>query len=208
MSLLGRLRQFLTAPFTSPATVGDGGRPTDGDGGRPTDGVITERVTADRDDSFVVFHIGMRINAFRKPHRWLPILLIAPRMIRELVADDDTGLLGSRTVVGPGLRNIGFVQYWESFDALEAYARDSDHLHLGAWQDYYEDGTKDDASLGIWHETYVVSAGEYETVYNNMPRHGLGATDGATITTAAGQRDTAGGRIGRSDGADAPVGGD
>lgn len=26
---------------------------------------------------------------------------------------------------------------------------------------------------GIWHETYLVRAGEYEAVYGNMPLHGL-----------------------------------
>ena len=27
---------------------------------------------------------------------------------------------------------------------------------------------------GIWHETFLVRAGEYEAVYGNMPPHGLG----------------------------------
>jgi len=27
---------------------------------------------------------------------------------------------------------------------------------------------------GIWHETYLVKAGQYEAVYGNMPPHGLG----------------------------------
>jgi hypothetical protein len=27
--------------------------------------------------------------------------------------------------------------------------------------------------VGFWHETYVVPAGRYETVYGNMPRFGL-----------------------------------
>ena len=134
MRLFGRLQQYLTTNLV-PST-----HTSDGDGS--TNDIITERVTAERNESFVVFHIGMRINSVWKVHQWLPILLIAPRMVRELRTDDDSGLLGSRAVVGPGFRNIGFVQYWESFDALEAYARDSDHLHLGAWQDYYEDGTK------------------------------------------------------------------
>jgi hypothetical protein len=30
------------------------------------------------------------------------------------------------------------------------------------------------ARTGIWHETYLVKAGEYEAVYGNMPPHGLG----------------------------------
>ena len=29
--------------------------------------------------------------------------------------------------------------------------------------------------VGIWHETYKVRAGEYESVYVNMPRIGLAA---------------------------------
>lgn len=161
-----------------------------------TDGPIEQKVAAERDEEFVVFHIGLRINAFWKIHRWLPIFLIAPRMVRELVSDPESGLLGSRTVVGPGIRNIGFVQYWDSFEALRDYARDSDRLHFPAWQDYYEDGTKEDASVGIWHETYVVDPEEYETVYNNMPPHGLAASDGTEIVPASGQWNTAAGRLG------------
>jgi len=166
-----------------------------------TDGPIEGRVTAERDDEFVVFHVGMRINAFRKVHRWLPVLRVAPRMVRELEADPDSGLLGSRTVVGPGVRNVGFVQYWESFEALREYARDAAGEHFPAWRDYYEDGTREDAAVGIWHETYVVS-GDYETVYNNMPAHGLGACEGADLVAASERRQTASGRLGRTDGTD------
>lgn len=64
---------------------------------------------------------------------------------------------------------------------MREYARDSDRLHFPAWQDYYQDGTKEDAAVGIWHETYVVNPNAYETVYNNMPPHGLGASDGSEI---------------------------
>ncbi len=168
------------------------------------DGVNERKVTAERDEEFVVFHIGMRVNSFWKVHRWLPLVLVAPRMVRELAADPESGLLGSRTVFGPGIRNIGFVQYWESFDALEAYARDSDRLHFPAWQEYYEDGTNTDASVGIWHETYLVDADEYETVYNNMPAHGLAACEGTEIVSATARRKTAAGRLGRTDGTDSP----
>jgi len=170
-----------------------------------SDGPIEQKVAAERDEPFVVFHIGLRINAFWKLHRWVPIFLIAPRMVRELVADSESGLLGSRTVLGPGIRNIGFVQYWESFEALRDYARDSDRLHFPAWQEYYEDGTKEDAAVGIWHETYVVQPDEYETVYNNMPPHGLAASEGTEILPAAEQRQTAAGRLGHTDGTDSPL---
>jgi hypothetical protein len=166
---------------------------------------IEQKVAADRSTEFVVFHIGIRINAFWKLHRWLPIVLIAPRMVRELVSDPDSGLLGSQTVVGPGIRNLGFIQYWDSFDALREYARDSDRMHLSAWQEYYEDGTKEDAAVGIWHETYVIDPDEYETVYNNMPPHGLGACDDSDIVPASDQRNTAAGRMGQTDGNDPPL---
>jgi len=163
-------------------------------------GPVEGRVTAERDDEFVVFHVGLRVNAFRKVHHWLPLVLVAPRIVRELVDDPESGLLGSRTVVGPGIRSIGFVQYWESFDALREYARDGDGRHFPAWQEYYENGTSEDAAVGIWHETYVVDPDDSETVYNNMPAHGLGATD-AEFVSASGDRRTASDRIGRTDGA-------
>lgn len=159
------------------------------------DGVADQTVTAERDEGFVVFHVGMRINAFWKVHRWLPILLVAPRMVRELVGDPESGLLESRTVVGPGVRHVGFVQYWDSFESLRAYARDSDRLHDPARQAYYRDGTAADGAVGIWHETYRVSEGEYETVYNRMPAHGLAACDGADVVPATGRRNTAAGRM-------------
>lgn len=169
-----------------------------------TNDPIEQKVATDRSEEFVVFHIGVRINSLWKLHRWLPIVLIAPRMVRELVSDPDSGLLGNRTVVGPGIRNIGFVQYWDSFEALREYARDSDRLHLSAWKEYYEDGTKEDNAVGIWHETYVIDPDEYETVYNNMPPHGLGACDDTEIVPASDQRNTAAGRIGQTDGNDSP----
>lgn len=149
------------------------------------------RVTAERGEEFVVFHVGMRINTFWKLHRWLPILFVAPRMVRELVGDSDSGLLGSRTVLGPGVRNVGFVQYWDSVESLREYARDSDRSHYSAWQEYYRDGTGDDAAVGIWHETYLVSDDAYETIYNDMPTHGLAACDDTDVVPATEHRKTA-----------------
>ncbi|PSQ47635.1 hypothetical protein BRD19_08890, partial [Halobacteriales archaeon SW_7_65_23] len=76
---------------------------------------------------------------------------------RRLLQSDFAQHVGSsRAVVGPGIRNVGFIHYWDSFEALQEYARDSDLLHFPAWQDYYEDGTKEDAAVGIWHETFIV----------------------------------------------------
>ena len=42
-----------------------------------------------------------------------------------------------------------------------------------AWRNYWQRVGKD-ARTGIWHETYLVRAGEYEAIYGNMPPFGLG----------------------------------
>jgi len=170
-----------------------GGPDGPGEGEKRADGG-SGRVHADRDDDVVVFVVGMRINAFRKLHRWLPVALVAPRMVRELRSDDESGLLGSWSFVSPP-RTVGFVQYWESFEALEAYAHDSDALHRPAWTEYYRE--RDDGSVGIWHETY--RSDEYESVYNHTPPRGLGAAAGSDLAPATGERDTAAGRIGVDD---------
>ena len=56
--------------------------------------IISERVTADIEGEFVVFRIGMRINKLWKVHKWAPVFVAMPRMLRELEADPDSGLLG------------------------------------------------------------------------------------------------------------------
>jgi hypothetical protein len=55
--------------------------------------------------------------------------------------------------------------------------------------------SKSRGDVGIWHETYMVHAGEYEAIYSGMPRFGL-ATAG-NILPAAGRRESARGRLGK-----------
>ena len=86
--------------------------------------VVPGRVTAQIDGDFVVFLIGLRINKPWKLHKWLPAFTAMPRMIRELEADPESGCLGHTM----GFRVI--VQYWRSFDHLEAYARSKDRRAL------------------------------------------------------------------------------
>jgi hypothetical protein len=57
--------------------------------------------------------------------------------------------------------------------------------------------------LGIWHETFHVRAGDYECVYNNTPLRGLAKA--ARHADAVGHAASAMGRLGRSDGSDAPI---
>ena len=51
-----------------------------------------------------------------------------------------------------------------------------------------------DGSVGIWHETYVVEADKYETVYGNMPQFGLAAA--GAHAPAVGTKETARRRLG------------
>lgn len=56
--------------------------------------VIPSRMTASVDGDFVVFLIGMRINKPWKIHKWLPVFLAMPRMLKEIDRHPDCGFLG------------------------------------------------------------------------------------------------------------------
>ena len=155
--------------------------------------VHTDRVTAELEGDFVVFRIGMRINTLWKVHRWLPVVRAMPAMLDELEADPESGLLGYD--FKPGIRNQELVQYWRSFEALRDYALDSSRRHAPAIGPTNEQMEESEA-VGIWHETYLVRAGEYETVYNNMPEHGLGKV--GSLHPATDARRTASDRLGRA----------
>jgi hypothetical protein len=149
--------------------------------------VFTGRHTAQIEGDFVVFIIGMRINRPWKPHKWFPVLMAMPPMVKELEANPESGFLGASQGFlsgGPAL-----VQYWRSFDDLERYARDWDSRHMPAWRKFNQ-RVRSSGDVGIWHETYRVRDGEYETIYGNMPRVGLAAAAehrpiGTTSGTAA-----------------------
>ena len=121
--------------------------------------IIKGRVTARRNDNFVLFLIGMRINNFWKIHKWLPIFFQMPKMIKELESDKSLGYLNGEAWFG---RNIIFVQYWKSFNHLEKFARSKDYSHFPAWQKFLKKvGPSGD--VGIWHETY-----EIKTINRNI----------------------------------------
>ena len=150
--------------------------------------VAAKRVTAKIEGDFVVFLIGMRINKPWKPHKWLPVFQAMPRMIGELERHPESGFLGHIMSLGV------IVQYWRSFEHLEAYARDANQLHWPAWVAFNKRVGKSRDDVGIWHETYRVRAGEYECVYSGMPPFGL-AKASATVD-AVGQMESARGRLG------------
>jgi hypothetical protein len=153
--------------------------------------MYARRMTAEMDDPFVVFLVGMRINSPWRIHEWLPVALAMPRMLRELDADETAGLLSHETAITG--RTIVMVQYWDSFEHLREYARDAEREHVPAWIDYNRSGGQSE-SVGIFHETYLADPENCETVYNNMPAFGLGAA--GDLVPAEGPLETAANRLG------------
>jgi hypothetical protein len=127
-------------------------------------------MTVEIDGDFVVFLIGARFNSkleFARTFVDLGGRRGMKYMLDYLVAHPEKGLLAYEM----GFPTI--VQYWRSFEQLEAFARNDDDPHLEAWRNFWRRVGRTGRS-GIWHETYLVKAGQSEAVYGNMPAHGLG----------------------------------
>ena len=132
--------------------------------------INTGRWTARIDGDFVVFLIGSEV---RDPARAGPaaaLLMAMAGMLAELVQDPAQGLLGFQQFGGVG---GVIVQYWRSFEALEAYAKNPSAKHAPVWRAWNRLAEDERAGAGIWHETFPVSAGRYEAIYANMPVTGL-----------------------------------
>ena len=134
--------------------------------------ILPGRFTADIQDDFVVFLIGMRINKFWAVHKWLPVAMSMGPMIKGLAEDKNSGFLGAEGFTN--LRTSCLVQYWRSFDDLERFSKNPGASHRGAWQSFNR-AVGSNGMVGIWHETYKIRAGGYECVYGNMPLFGLAA---------------------------------
>jgi hypothetical protein len=118
----------------------------------------------------VIFLIGLRVNKPLLIHKWLPPTMAMPRMLAELTRQPELGLLHSE-MYRSGL-TVQNVQYWRSFDHLHAYAHAKDMEHLPAWAEFNRQSRGNDA-VGIFHETYLIAANQYECIHVNMPRQGL-----------------------------------
>jgi fumigallin biosynthesis monooxygenase-like protein len=153
--------------------------------------IMPGRYTADIEGPFVVFIIGMRVNRFFAFRKWVPTAIAMGPMLKTLFQHPEKGFLGAETFFS--LRGTTTLQYWRSFDDLERFARSKEESHLRAWKRFNRMiGT--DGSVGIWHETYQVAAGQYEAVYGNMPVYGLAKA--TAPAPATGRRETARRRMG------------
>jgi hypothetical protein len=153
--------------------------------------IFPGRFTAQIDGPFVVFIIGMRINKLLAFGKWVPVARAMGPMVEELLAHKELGLLHAQAYAY--WRGAALVQYWRSFEHLEKFAREPSLSHLDAWKRFNR-AVGADGSVGIWHETYLVEADAYESVYGNMPRFGLAAA--GEHLPAVGAKETARRRLG------------
>ena len=128
------------------------------------------RYTTSLKGPFVVFLIGFRINRLLAINKWLPVAKAMGPMLNELYANPSLGLLAAHSSLY--WRGVMVTQYWRSFDHLVDYAQSRNATHLPAWKTFNQ-SIGSDGTVGIWHETYQVANGRYESVYANMPRFGL-----------------------------------
>ena len=152
-------------------------------------------------DGKILFLIGMRINKPLQVWRWLPVFVAMPRMLVELQKNRDLGLVGKPRTMLSG-RVIAVWQYWNSFEQLQAYARSNTNAHLPAWRAFNR-RIRDNGTVGIFHETIILSDASVETVYGNMPDFGLGAVTGIVPASQRGQ--TAATRLQKTDSSGPPV---
>ena len=156
-----------------------------------------QRIAAKIEGDFVVFLIGARVNRWLKFLSFIPIARAMSRMVGEVEATRDYGMLHVEMWSG---RTTVMVQYWRSFEHPHAYACMRDAQHLLAWAEFNRRiGSNGD--FGIWHEAFMVKAGEYEAIYNNMPEMPeFGLAKAGKWVRASGKQNTAKGHLLLSDG--------
>ncbi|WP_243522941.1 DUF4188 domain-containing protein [Bacillus pseudomycoides] len=130
--------------------------------------IYNGRFIANTEESFVLFIIGMRINKILSFTKWIPVFKAMGPMIRELYQNPELGFLHTEFLFS--WRGVTLIQYWRSFEDLEAYAYGK--THSVAWRNF-NTKIKNDGSVGIYHETYKIQKNASEAIYNNMPKFGL-----------------------------------
>lgn len=164
------------------------------------------------DSEIVVFLLG-----FRNNH---PLGILAPgakeiqdyfmQMIRDLDAGaDEFGMLGMTSWRAASTRKTGneFMQvgYFKTVEGLHAFAHSEEHMKAWRW---WNKNVKRWSHMSIYHETYQVPRGNWETIYVNthltgLPSSRMKTEDGRwaspVVDAKSGLLKTASGRMARSD---------
>ena len=135
--------------------------------------INTGRFTAILEYDITVFLIGMRVNKWHKVHKWLPVFLAMPPMMKELSLNPSLGCMNTEMFFRRRMNIL--IQYWSSEEQLHAYSKMPKHLK--SWKKFMR-LVKDNDAVAFYHETYNVNKGQSENVYINMPSFGLGKVYG------------------------------
>ncbi|WP_145910383.1 DUF4188 domain-containing protein [Kitasatospora viridis] len=149
---------------------------------KPEPGYTTAGATGDT----VVVLIGMRINHFWAVHHWGPVFFSMLKMLAELRRAPERGLRG-RVLLTASPRTYYVVQYWESKEKLYTYAQEGFHRTVWAFANRKVKAGKARQHVGLWHETYIVPEGGYESIYFDMPPFGLAGATGMLPVEARGR---------------------
>jgi hypothetical protein len=134
--------------------------------------------------------VGLRVSGLRGLLYAIRLGRAIDRSASEAIASG-AGLLGSeRFQVDRG--HFGVLQYWRSFDDLEAWSRRPPHSEW--WRGAVE-RMRTRSDFGIYHETYLIPRDRIESIYLNCPPTGLSAF--GTPGEPVGPQTTSRGRLGR-----------
>ncbi len=112
------------------------------------------------------------------------------RSAAEAMASGAGLLRSERFTMGWG--HVGVLQYWESYEALDAWSHRPPHSEW--WRSAVE-RMRAKGDFGVYHEAYLVPKGNVETIYLDCPPLGLASF--GTTTTPVGPKTTARDRLGR-----------
>ncbi|CAI5537266.1 unnamed protein product [Closterium sp. Naga37s-1] len=159
--------------------------------------IFQGRMAGKMDGDFCLFLIGARANnPFPMGPAFPSVGEVFNQAVRELEQESERfGYLGGDHYVGTdvtrGSQTIA-VMYWRSYDHLVSYANDQNLVHGSAWKRMTQ-LLRDGPDIGVWHESYAIKAGQYESIYVNCPAFGLGAA--GRLVPAAGPLSTSRGRM-------------
>jgi hypothetical protein len=126
--------------------------------------------------------------------------LFARRLRSEIVAEarravaDGAGLLNSESF-SISINHFGVLQYWRSFDDLEAWSHRPPHAQ---WWRKAVERMRLKRDLGVYHESFLVRAQDIESIYMDCRQTGLGTF--GLLGEPVGEMTTSRGRLRRSKG--------
>lgn len=93
-----------------------------------------------------------------------------------------------------GFSKFGYLQYWKSFDSLEAWTRTSPHVDW--WREAAE-RIRTRGDISIYHEAYLVDRNRCESIYLNTGSERAGLASFGDLSEPVGAATTARDRLGR-----------